>query len=304
LLLDFGLKPQDCAENLSVVDIRQKYLETEIQSVIDDIGFGLVGLARVKARVMEISMLLLLQRVRSSMGVGGPSSSGAHMSFTGGPGTGKTLVALRMASVLRRLGVVSRGHLVCVRRDDLVGQYIGHTAPKTRIVLDNAKGGILFIDEAYNLYKHNNVRDYGAEVVEILLQFMEGGASGVVLIFAGYKPQMDFFFKCNPGIASRILTHIDFPDYSTEELVQIGCLVCEEKQYVLSEDGQQALREYIEWRRELPYFANVRTVENKVAQAIFSQAKRLVSAAGEVDERVFLKRDLVTLTREDFERDR
>jgi probable Rubsico expression protein CbbX len=284
------------AESSSFIDVRKEYLESEIQSIVAEMCFGLVGLVGVKARVRQIASLLLMQRLRNRMGLDDLGLvNGVHMSFTGAPGTGKTLVASRMASILKRIGIVERGHLVCVTRDDLVGQYIGHTAPKTRIVLDRVRGGVLLVDEAYNLYKQNNVRDYGTEVVEILLQCMESRVCDFVVIFAGYKPQMDLFFKCNPGLASRILTHIDFPDYTTDELLTIGVIRCIEQQYVMSDGAMQELERYIDWRREEPYFANVRTVENKLAEAMFSHAKRLIGL-----ERTLNKRDLTLLLEEDF----
>ena len=171
----------------------------------------------VKARIREIAALLLVERVAQAAGPRERSPT-LHMSFTGNPGTGKTTVAMRMAEILHQLGYVRKGHLVAVTRDDLVGQYIGHTAPKTKEVLKKAMGGVLFIDEAYYLYRPENERDYGQEAIEILLQVMENQRDDLVVILAGYADRMDKFFRSNPGFRSRIAHHIDFPDYRAEEL--------------------------------------------------------------------------------------
>ena len=197
------------------------------------------------------------------------------MSFTGNPGTGKTTVALRMAEILHRLGYVRKGHLVAVTRDDLVGQYIGHTAPKTREVLKRAMGGVLFIDEAYYLYRPENERDYGQEAIEILLQEMENHRDDLVVILAGYKDRMEQFFRSNPGLSSRIAHHIDFPDYTPAELLAIAHLMLKQMQYTLSREAEAALREYIELRQTQPNFANARSIRNALDRARLRQASRL-----------------------------
>merc|ERR1712032_873730 len=217
------------------LNLQEEYKKTNIQGVINDLENDLVGLAPVKARIKEIAALLLVQRLRKSLGLGLQSAPvGLHMSFTGSPGTGKTVVAIRMADILFKLGYIRKGHLITVTRDDLVGQYIGHTAPKTKEVLKRAMGGVLFIDEAYYLYKPDNERDYGAEAIEILLQVMENQREDLVVIFAGYKDPMNNFYKSNPGLSSRIVNHIDFPNYNINELLQISKRMLIEEQYQLT----------------------------------------------------------------------
>merc|ERR1712060_923389 len=248
------------------LNLQEEYNKTNIQGVIDNLEKELVGLAPVKARIREIAALLLVQRLRKSLGLGLDSAAvGLHMSFTGSPGTGKTAVAVRMADILFKLGYIRKGHLITVTRDDLVGQYIGHTAPKTKEVLKRAMGGVLFIDEAYYLYKPDNERDYGAEAIEILLQVMENQRDDLVVIFAGYKDRMDSFYESNPGLSSRVANHIDFPDYTPPELIQIARLILEEQQYRMDAEAEAALLEYIEKRMKLPLFANARTITNAIA---------------------------------------
>jgi probable Rubsico expression protein CbbX len=218
------------------------------------------------------------------------------MSFTGSPGTGKTAVANRMADILYKLGYIRKGHLITVTRDDLVGQYIGHTAPKTKEVLKRAMGGVLFIDEAYYLYKPDNERDYGSEAIEILLQVMENQREDFVVIFAGYKDRMDSFYESNPGLSSRVANHIDFPDYTAKELIQIGRIILEEQQYRLTEEAETVLLKYIEGRRELPLFANARTMANAIDTARMRHANRMFSSG----DKVLTKSDLVTIEAEDI----
>ena len=206
------------------VDLEREYEEAGIGEVLDALDRELIGLVPVKRRVREIAALLLVERVRARLGLSAAPPS-LHMSFTGNPGTGKTTVALRMAEVLHRLGYVRKGHVVAVTRDDLVGQYIGHTAPKTKDVLKKAMGGVLFIDEAYYLHRPENEKDYGQEAIEILLQVMENQRDDLVVILAGYRDRMEQFFSSNPGVSSRIAHHIEFPDYSDEELIQIADLM-------------------------------------------------------------------------------
>jgi probable Rubsico expression protein CbbX len=248
----------------------------------------------VKTRIRETAALLLVDRARRQLGLstGAPS---LHMSFTGNPGTGKTTVALRMAQILHRMGYVRKGHLVAVTRDDLVGQYIGHTAPKTREVLKKAMGGVLFIDEAYYLYRPENERDYGQESIEILLQVMENQRDDLVVILAGYKDRMDTFFRSNPGLSSRIAHHIDFPDYSAQELLSISDLMLTQMQYRVSPSAREALSEYIERRMQQPHFANARSIRNALDRARLRQANRLFALSESVD-----REQLMTIEADDI----
>jgi probable Rubsico expression protein CbbX len=255
----------------------------------------LIGLAPVKTRVREIAALLAVEKLRRSAGLQAEPPC-LHMSFTGNPGTGKTTVAMKMASILHGLGYVRKGHLVAVTRDDLVGQYIGHTAPKTREVLKRAMGGVLFIDEAYYLYRPENERDYGQEAIEILLQVMENQRDDLVVILAGYKDRMERFFSSNPGIASRIAHHIDFPDYSEEELFAIAELMLERIQYRLSDEAAAALREYIVLRKSQPHFANARSIRNALDRARLRHASRLLESR----EREITLEALMTIAAEDI----
>jgi probable Rubsico expression protein CbbX len=258
------------------LDLGAAFRESHVGEVLDELDRELIGLAPVKSRIRDIAALLLIDKLRSQIGLtaGAPS---LHMSFTGNPGTGKTTVALRMAQILHRLGYVRKGHLTAVTRDDLVGQYIGHTAPKTREVLKRAMGGVLFIDEAYYLYRPENERDYGQEAIEILLQVMENQREDLVVILAGYKDRMDTFFRSNPGMSSRVAHHIDFPDYTPAELLAIAHLMLERMQYQVSPQGAAALREYIDRRKTQPHFANARSVRNALDRARLRQASRLLN---------------------------
>jgi len=255
-------------------DLEAAFKGSRVGEVLEELDRELVGLAPVKARVRDICALLLIDTLRKQAGLSTDTPS-LHMSFTGNPGTGKTTVALRMAEILHRLGYVRKGHLVAVTRDDLVGQYIGHTAPKTREVLKRAMGGVLFIDEAYYLYRPENERDYGQEAIEILLQEMENSRQDLVVVLAGYKDRMERFFQSNPGMSSRIAHHIDFPDYTDEELFAIAELMLKQMQYRLSDEAAAALREYIALRRSQPHFANARSVRNALDRARLRQASRL-----------------------------
>jgi probable Rubsico expression protein CbbX len=201
------------------------------------------------------------------------------MSFTGNPGTGKTTVAMRMAEILHRLGYIARNHVVAVTRDDLVGQYVGHTAPKTKEVLRRAYGGVLFIDEAYYLHRPENERDYGVEAIEILLQVMENERQRLVVILAGYKDRMDDFFRLNPGMSSRIAHHIEFPDYTIDELLGIAQLMLDRESYVLTPDAEQAFREYLDRRLRRPRFAHGRSVRNAIERARLRHANRIYELA-------------------------
>jgi probable Rubsico expression protein CbbX len=261
------------------VDLSALLADSRVTEVLDELDNELIGLKPVKARIRDIAALLLVERARKQLGLVSGSPS-LHMSFTGNPGTGKTTVALRMAQILHRLGYVRKGHLVAVTRDDLVGQYIGHTAPKTKEILKKAMGGVLFIDEAYYLYRPENERDYGQEAIEILLQVMENQRDDLVVILAGYSDRMDTFFRSNPGLSSRIAHHLDFPDYAPDELEEIAQRMLTTMQYRLSPSGIEALHEYIPLRMTQPHFANARSIRNALDRARLRQANRLFAQKG------------------------
>jgi probable Rubsico expression protein CbbX len=263
------------------IDLRALLAESGVGEVLDELDRELVGLVPVKTRIREIASLLVVDKARAALGIEGGKPS-LHMCFTGNPGTGKTTVAMRMATLLHRLGHVRKGHLVAVTRDDLVGQYIGHTAPKTKEVLKRAMGGVLFIDEAYYLYRPENERDYGQEAIEILMQVMENQREDLVVIFAGYKSRMDTFFQSNPGLGSRVAHHIDFPDYTVEELEVIAERMVAGLGLRLSPEAGAALGDYLRLRREQPNFANARSLRNALDRARLRQARRLLEA-GRVD---------------------
>jgi probable Rubsico expression protein CbbX len=284
--------PQQGADAATVNEV---LAQSQVEAVLDELDRDLVGLVPVKQRIRDIAALLVIDRLRAAHGLTAQAPS-LHMSFTGNPGTGKTTVAMRMAQILHRLGYVRKGHLVAVTRDDLVGQYIGHTAPKTKEVLKRAMGGVLFIDEAYYLYRPENERDYGQEAIEILLQVMENQRDDLVVIFAGYKDRMDTFFKSNPGLSSRIAHHIDFPDYAGDELLQIGDRMLAGMNYRLDEAARAAFAEYLQRRAAQPHFANARSVRNALDRARLRQASRLFAAR----DRVLSRDDLTTLTEADI----
>ena len=277
------------------LSLETAFAESQIGQVLDKLDAELVGLEPVKSRIRDICAFLLVDKLRSQLQLttGAPS---LHMSFTGNPGTGKTTVALRMAEILHRLGYVRKGHLVAVTRDDLVGQYIGHTAPKTREVLKRAMGGVLFIDEAYYLYRPENERDYGQEVIEILLQQMENHRDDLVVVLAGYKDRMEQFFRSNPGLSSRIAHHIDFPNYTSGELLAIGHLMLKQMQYTLSREAEAALREYVELRRTQPNFSNARSIRNALDRARLRQATRLLAQP----DKPLSARELMTIEAQDI----
>jgi probable Rubsico expression protein CbbX len=261
------------------IDLRALLAGSQVNAVLDELDRELIGLKPLKARVRDIASLLLIERARAQLGLVAGSPS-LHMSFTGNPGTGKTTVALRMAQILHRLGYVRKAQVTAVTRDDLVGQYIGHTAPKTKEVLKKAMGGVLFIDEAYYLYRPDNERDYGQEAIEILLQVMENQRADLVVILAGYRERMQVFFRSNPGLSSRIAHHLDFPDYGADELEAIAQRMLDSMQYRLSDEGLEALREYIPLRMRQPHFANARSIRNALDRARLRQANRLFAQAG------------------------
>ncbi len=269
--------------------------QSQVEAVLDELEQDLVGLAPVKARIRDIAALLVVDKLRAAHGLAAQSPS-LHMCFSGNPGTGKTTVALRMAEILHRLGYIRKGHLVAVTRDDLVGQYIGHTAPKTKEVLKKAMGGVLFIDEAYYLYRPENERDYGQEAIEILLQVMENQRNDLVVILAGYKDRMDTFFKSNPGMSSRIAHHLDFPDYAVPELLHIGDKMLGQQHYRFGEGARQVFDEYLQRRLQQPHFANARSVRNALDRARLRQASRLFDDR----DRVLTHEDLTTIEAQDI----
>jgi len=279
----------------SQVNLAAEYEASNVKEVLDKLDKELIGLKPVKTRIREIAALLLVDRLRKQFALTSATPT-LHMSFTGNPGTGKTTVAMRMAEILHRLGYVRGGHLVSVTRDDLVGQYIGHTAPKTKDVIKKSMGGVLFIDEAYYLYKPENERDYGAESIEILLQTMENNRDDLVVILAGYKDRMDKFFHSNPGLRSRIAHHVDFPDYSAEELLHIAKLMLAMQNYRFSPDAEKAFLDYIKRRMTLVHFANARSVRNALDRARLRQANRLFANAS----KSLSKTDLMTLEADDI----
>jgi probable Rubsico expression protein CbbX len=270
----------------------------DIEGVLDQLDRELIALAPVKTRIREISALLVIDRLRRQAGLtaGRPT---LHMSFTGNPGTGKTTVAMRMADILHRLGYIERSHVVAVTRDDLVGQYVGHTAPKTKEVLKRAYGGVLFIDEAYYLYRPENERDYGVEAIEILLQVMENERERLVVILAGYKDRMDEFFRLNPGMSSRVAHHIDFPDYTIEELLAIGRLMLEAECYEFDEQAEEAFRAYLERRMKQPRFAHARSVRNALERARLRHANRVYEAVRRANHAP-TREQLVTIEAQDI----
>jgi len=277
------------------VDLQAEMDASNVDEVLEKLDRELIGLKPVKTRIREIAALLLVDRLRAKFALTAHTPT-LHMSFSGNPGTGKTTVAMRMAQILHRLDYVRTGHLVSVTRDDLVGQYIGHTAPKTKDVIKKAMGGVLFIDEAYYLYKPENERDYGQESIEILLQVMENNRDDLVVILAGYKDRMDRFFTSNPGMRSRIAHHIDFPDYSADELVVIAKLMLAEQNYRFSEQAETAFRQYIALRMRQEHFSNARSVRNALDRARLRQANRLFAGRSAR----LTRRDLMTIEGEDI----
>ena len=281
--------------NDTLVNLQEEYSKTQIQEVLDELEEELIGLTPVKTRIKEIAALLLVDSLRSNFNLVS-GSPGLHMSFTGSPGTGKTTVAMKMADILYKLGYIEKGHLMTVTRDDLVGQYIGHTAPKTKEVLKQAMGGVLFIDEAYYLYKPDNERDYGAEAIEILLQVMENQRNDIVIIFAGYKDKMNKFYESNPGLSSRVTNHVDFPNYTPHELLEIAKLMLADQQYKLEKEADSVLLTYTEKRMKQPHFANARSIRNAIDRARMRQANRIFSSKN----KILTKADLVTIKSEDI----
>jgi probable Rubsico expression protein CbbX len=293
-------QPHASGSGVAVTDtgartVAEVMAQTQVQQVMDALDRDLVGLKPVKTRIRDIAALLVIDRLRLNLGLAAQAPS-LHMCFSGNPGTGKTTVAMRMAQILHELGYVRSGHLVAVTRDDLVGQYIGHTAPKTKEVLKKAMGGVLFIDEAYYLYRPENERDYGQEAIEILLQVMENQRDDLVVILAGYKDRMDTFFQSNPGMNSRIAHHIDFPDYAEDELAEIAQHMLQAQNYRLDPEAQAAFGQYLHLRKQQPHFANARSVRNALERARLRQASRLFANP----DKVLNADDLSTLNAQDI----
>jgi probable Rubsico expression protein CbbX len=286
-------------ENSSnIVDISAAHRDSNLDEILDQLDRELVGLKPVKAYIRQIASLLLVARLREKVGLATERPT-LHMCFTGHPGTGNTTVAMRMAKILQHLGYLRRGHLVVATRDDLVGQYVGHTAPKTKEILKKAMGGVLFIDEAYYLYRPENERDYGQEAIEMLLQVMENQREDLVVVLAGYQDRMNTFFQYNPGFRSRIAHHVSFPDYTLEELTAIAELMLQQQNYVFDDGARQAFGEYLELRRKQPHFANARSVRNAIDRVKLRQANRLVAEGGCV-----AKEQLLQITETDIRQSR
>jgi probable Rubsico expression protein CbbX len=271
--------------------------DADIETVLGELDEELIALKPVKTRIREIAALLLVDKLRRELDLSSNRPT-LHMSFTGNPGTGKTTVAMKVADILHRLGYIEKNKVIAVTRDDLVGQYVGHTAPKTKEVLKRAYGGVLFIDEAYYLYRPENERDYGVEAIEILLQVMENERENLVVVLAGYKDRMDDFFSTNPGMSSRVAHHIDFPDYTADELVLIARLMVKREQYEFTPDAEEALRAYLERRMQRPLFAHGRSVRNAIERARLRQANRIYQAT--LDGKMPSREDLVRIEAEDF----
>jgi probable Rubsico expression protein CbbX len=286
---------QDGQSSAPVRTVNGVLAQSQAGAVMDELERDLIGLEPIKSRIRDIAALLVIDKLRMNLGLRAHAPS-LHMSFTGNPGTGKTTVALRMAEILHRLGYVRKGHLVAVTRDDLVGQYIGHTAPKTKEVLKKAMGGVLFIDEAYYLYRPENERDYGQEAIEILLQVMENQRDDLVVILAGYKDRMDTFFRSNPGLSSRIAHHLDFPDYPAGDLLRIADKLLDQQNYRFGPGAREAFEEYVARRIRQPNFANARSVRNALDRARLRQASRLFADK----DREFTPDDLSTIAESDI----
>jgi probable Rubsico expression protein CbbX len=287
-------EPQTAQQPKEATSPRAMFEASGVKALLDQLDAELVGLAPVKGRIRDIAALLLIDKLRADQGLQSQPPT-LHMCFTGNPGTGKTTVAMRMAEVLKQLGYVRKGHMVAVTRDDLVGQFIGHTAPKTKEVIKKAMGGVLFIDEAYYLYRPENERDYGQESIEILLQVMENQRDDLVVILAGYKDRMDTFFGSNPGMASRVAHHIDFPDYSDGELMQIAELMLGQLNYSFGPEAGSTFARYIGLRKQQPHFANGRSIRNALDRIRLRQATRLFAA-----DTALTREQLCTLAAEDI----
>jgi probable Rubsico expression protein CbbX len=286
----------DFAEAVSddKADVQKIVKDAGVHEVLDEMDRNLVGLKAVKRRIREMAALLVIDRLRNEMGLTSERPT-RHTSFTGNPGTGKTTVALRMASILYRLGYIEKNQLVTATRDDLVGQYVGHTAPKTKEAIKKALGGVLFIDEAYYLHRPDNERDYGQEAIEVLLSVMESERHNLVVIMAGYQEPMNEFFLANPGMGSRVAHHIHFPDYKPDELMEIAAMMVRSQGFEFSEEAEKAMLDYVERRVDQPRFANGRSIRNAVERARMRQAMRLFEADRPLD-----RQELITIEADDI----
>merc|ERR1719252_43035 len=291
---------QNIPDNTQAGTVDDFMFKEGVKDILDKLDYDLVGLKPVKSRVREIASLLVVDKMRLKLGLE-TSVPSLHMGFTGAPGTGKTTVALRMGQILQRMGYCRSGHVVVATRDDLVGQYVGHTAPKTKEMVKKAMGGILLVDEAYYLYNAANDRDYGQESIEILLTFMENNREDLVVVLAGYKDRMDKFFSFIPGMSSRTGNHIELPDYSADELTHIGEVMCRELEYQMAPGSREALTEYMEMRKEMPFFANARTVRNAIDLARMKSAIRIFNEKTQPDsDGMVTADDLQTILPVDF----
>lgn len=285
-------KLESIPDDLEVGSVNQHMYEAGVKDELEKLDFDLVGLKPVKTRVAEIAALLIVDKLRKGLGLETAVPS-LHMSFTGAPGTGKTTVAMRMGQLLRKMGYCRTGSLVVATRDDLVGQYVGHTAPKTKEVIKKSFGGVLLIDEAYYLYNAANDKDYGQESIEILLNVMEQQREDLVVVLAGYEDRMNKFYSYIPGMSGRIGNHINFPNYSAPELVQIAKFMTRDLQYEFAPGSDNQFEKYIEKRMEMPYFSNARTVRNAVDRARMRASIRLFNQAmGKEGDGMVSKKDL------------
>jgi len=287
---------QSIPEDLEGGDMGKFMYKSGVAAILDKLDYDLIGLTAVKARVRQIASLLVVDKMRLRLGLE-TSMPSLHMCFTGAPGTGKTTVALRMGQVLQKMGYCRRGHVVVATRDDLVGQYVGHTAPKTKEMIKKAMGGILFVDEAYYLYNAENERDYGMESIEIILSVMEENKEDLIVVVAGYKDLMEEFFSFSPGFYGRIGNHIDFPHYEIPELIEISRVMCRDNDYILTDEATMALCEYLAKRMTLPFFSNARTVRNVLDLAKMKQGVRVMQEKlGPSSDGLITKRELQTFS--------
>merc|ERR1711988_180321 len=254
------------------------FVPPSVIQVIDDLDNELIGLKPVKDKMRRYAGQMLSQQIRKDAGVRAEIPPLHHV-FTGNPGTGKTTVAMKMGELYREMGFINSGHTVQATRADLVGQYIGHTGPKTKEMITRSFGGILFIDEAYGLYKEDS-RDYGSEVLEMLVKFMDTTPnSDFVIILAGYRNLMTKMLNANLNLMSRMGNWIDFPDYNDDELLEISQLLANTYGYNYDNDAQDTFKEFMRIRKEFPYFSNARTVRNCMERARRIAATRILNDA-------------------------
>ena len=287
-------------ENTPAGTVNDYMYKGGVTEILEQLDHDLVGLIPVKKRVREIAALLVLDKMRRKLGFD-TSVPSLHMCFTGAPGTGKTTVAVRMGQILARMGYCRQGHVVVATRDDLVGQYVGHTAPKTKEMVKKAMGGILLVDEAYYLYNAANDRDYGQESIEILLNVMENNKEDLIVVLAGYKDRMDTFFSFIPGMSSRIGNHVDFPNYEINELTDIAAVMGRDLEYDLDQPALDMFQKYITRRMELPFFSNARTVRNAMDRARMNSAIRIFNSKMDPSSNGLVnKEELMKITDADF----